>query len=191
MQFTLKNPFPMESIAGWKPAMEAPDLDARKNIYRDPAFRPSIREALQTPVPFRFNGQWEVVSVMRTANESLAHCVGQSLADIGAQRSKHPLDALLDIALEDDLETSFEAKTLNYDEERVRPLLDHPHSVVSLGDAGAHVTFFCQAGSGLYLLQRYVRERGDLELEEAIRLLTSHAADTHCVRDRGLIAVGA
>jgi len=61
----------------------------------------------------------------------------------------------------------------------------------SLGDAGAHVTFFCQAGSGLYLLQRYVRERGDLQLEHAIRLLTSHAADTHGVKDRGRIAVGA
>ena len=73
----------------------------------------------------------------------------------------------------------------------MRPLLDHPHSVVSLSDAGAHVSFFCQAGTGLYLLQRYVRERGDMTLEQAIRLLTSHAADTHRIKDRGRIATGA
>ena len=39
--------------------------------------------------------------------------------------------------------------------------------------------------------QRYVRERDDLKLEEAIRLLTSHTADFHGVKDRDRIAVGA
>ena len=191
MHFTLKNPFPMETIPAWNPAMQASDLDALKDVYRNEDFRESVKHELETPVPFRFNGQWDVVTIVRTNNPELQSFQGRSIVEIAAELDVDPLDALLDISLDDDLETRFEAKTLNYDEERVRPLLDHPHTVVSLGDAGAHVTFFCQAGSGLYLLQRYVRERGDLKLEEAIRLLTSHAADTHGIKDRGRIQVGA
>ena len=191
MQFTLKNPFPMEALNAWKSVMESANLQEMKNIYRDVAFRQSVKLELETPVPFRFNGQWEVVEVVRTENPDLSHNQGRNLEQIGAEENKHPFDAFLDIALDDDLGTRFQAKTLNYDEKYVRPLLDHPHSVVSLGDAGAHVTFFCQAGTGIYLLQRYVRECGNMKLEEAIRLVTSHAADTHRVPDRGRISVGA
>ena len=68
--------------------------------------------------------------------------------------------------------------TLNFEEERVRPLLDHPHSVVSLSDAGAHVTFFCQAGTGLYLLQHYVRERGDWETAQKMVSLFGMESNT-------------
>jgi len=191
MQFNLKKPFPLENLSAWKPAMEAADLKALRSVYKDTTFRQAVKNELKSLVPFRFNGQWEVVTVVRASREHLQQYNGRSLADIGAQTDRHPLDALLDIALEDDLETRFQAMTLNYDEERVRPLLDHPHSVISLGDAGAHVTFFCQAGTGLYLLQRYVRERHDMSLEQAIRLLTSRAADTHRIKDRGRVAVGA
>ena len=113
-----ENPFPMENLASWKPAMEAPDPETLKNVYQGAAFRQAVKDELQSPVPFRFNGQWDVVTVVRAARESLKHYNGQSLADIGARTDRNPLDALLDIALEDGLETRFQAMTLNYDEER-------------------------------------------------------------------------
>jgi N-acyl-D-aspartate/D-glutamate deacylase len=50
---------------------------------------------------------------------------------------------------------------------------------------------FCQAGTGLYMLQRHVRERGDFTIPQAVRMLTSRAADTFRIADRGRLAVGA
>ena len=191
MLCTLKNPFPMESIHAWKPVMEADGQSAMRRLYEDAAFRQSVKDELRTPVPFRFNGQWNVVEVVSVADRGLRGYVGCTIAEIAETEGKDPFDACLDIALRDNLATCFRIKTLNYEEEKVRPLLDHACSVISLSDAGAHLTFFCQAGIGLYLLQRYVRERGDMELIDAIRLLTSRPADTHRIPDRGRIAIGA
>jgi N-acyl-D-aspartate/D-glutamate deacylase len=49
----------------------------------------------------------------------------------------------------------------------------------------------CDAGFGLHFLAHWVRERGDFDLVEGIRRLTSHPADLYGIPDRGRIAVGA
>ena len=55
-------------------------------------------------------------------------------------------------------------------------MLNHPHSIVSLSDAGAHLTFFNDAGFGLHLLGHWARDRGTMPMAEAVRRLTSHPA---------------
>jgi N-acyl-D-aspartate/D-glutamate deacylase len=67
---------------------------------------------------------------------------------------------MLDIALADDLKTVFTAQLLNSDEDAVGRMLNHPHSIVSLSDAGAHLTFFNDAGFGLHLLGHWSRDLG-------------------------------
>jgi hypothetical protein len=52
------------------------------------------------------------------------------------------LDFALDLALKEDLQTVFTAQLLNSDAQAVGQLLDDPHSLVSLSDAGARLTFF-------------------------------------------------
>ena len=89
-----------------------------------------------------------------------AHCEDRTLADIAAAAGTDPLDAMLDLALAEDLQTVFAALTLNSDEVAVGRMLTHPHSMVSLSDAGAHLSFFCDAGYGLHLLGHWVRALG-------------------------------
>ena len=67
---------------------------------------------------------------------------------------------------------------LNWEEQGVARMLKHPASLVSLSDAGAHLTFFNDAGFGLHLLGHWVRRLGVLTLEEAARRLTSQPAPT-------------
>lgn len=98
---------------------------------------------------------------------------------------------MLDLALSEDLDTVFSAVLLNSDEEAVARMLRHPASLVSLSDAGAHLTFFNDAGFGLHLLGHWVRERGVLELAEAVRKLTSEPAELFGIRDRGRVVPGA
>jgi N-acyl-D-amino-acid deacylase len=69
-------------------------------------------------------------------------------------------------------------------------MLNHPHSLVSLSDAGAHLTFFNDAGFGLHLLGHWVRELDAMPLTEAVRRLTSQPAAILGLRERGLIRAG-
>jgi N-acyl-D-amino-acid deacylase len=98
---------------------------------------------------------------------------------------------MLDLALEEDLRTTFVAILLNSDDSAVARLLTHPASAIALSDAGAHLSFFCDAGFGLHLLGYWVRERQVMSLEEGVRRLTSEPADIYGIRDRGRLSVGA
>jgi N-acyl-D-aspartate/D-glutamate deacylase len=105
-------------------------------------------------------------------------------------QAKHPLDWLLDFGIAENLGTRFTAQIANIDEENVLRLLKDPNSSVALSDAGAHLTLFCDAGFGLYMLSRWVRERRDLTLEEAVHELSRKPAGIFGFKDRGTIAVG-
>ena len=84
-----------------------------------------------------------------------------------------------------------DCKLFNTDEDAVRDLLRHPHASIALSDAGAHLSFLCDAGFGLHLFGHWVRERGDLTLEQAVQSVTSRPADIYRIQDRGRLAVGA
>ncbi len=62
---------------------------------------------------------------------------------------------------------------------------------VALSDAGAHLSFLCDAGFGLHLFGHWARERGDLTLEQAVRAVTSSVADAYRIRERGRLQAGA
>jgi N-acyl-D-aspartate/D-glutamate deacylase len=192
LNFTLAEPYPFESLLAWNAKLLAESRAARIAAFRDTGFRAGLKAEIRTPaVPFRFNGRWDLVEVASTARATNRAFVGRNLAAIAAERGVDPLDFMFDLALEEDLDTEFRAVACNDDVDEVCRLIEHPSSVVGLGDAGAHLNLFCQAGTGLYMLQRHVRERGDFTIPQAVRMLTSRAADTFRIADRGRLAVGA
>ena len=81
----------------------------------------------------------------------------------------------------------FSALLLNSDEAAVGRMLKHPCSLVSLSDAGAHLTFFNDAGFGLHLLGHWVRERGVLTLADAVWRLTGQPAQLFGIQERGAL----
>ena len=190
MDFTLRAPYPFEGLAAWKPALGLKG-EAFKRVIADPAFRRAIRVELAQPAVFRlFGGEWDKVQVVEAALAANRGLENRSFADIGREQDRDPLDALLDLALAEDLATVFAALMLNSDEDAVARLIRHPHSLVSLSDAGAHLTFFNDAGFGLHLLGYWVRERGVLSLAEGVRKLTSDPARLFGIADRGRLEVG-
>jgi N-acyl-D-aspartate/D-glutamate deacylase len=190
MDFTLASPYPVEGLASWKPALGLSGT-ALTAVLRDPGFRAAVRAELATPTTFRlFNSEWDKVHVVETADPAHAHHEQRSIADIAAAEARDPLDVLLDLAIAEDLRTVFTAQLLNSDEDAVGRMLNHPHSIVSLSDAGAHLTFFNDAGFGLHLLGHWARDVGAMSLGEAVRRLTSHPADVLGLRERGRIRAG-
>ena len=190
MDFTLASPYPVEGLASWKPALGLAG-DPLKAVLADRAFRDGVRTELKTPTTFRlFNSEWDKVHVVEVAHAEHARFEQRSIAAIAAESGLDPLDTMLDLALADGLATVFTAQLLNSDEVAVGRMLNHPDSIVSLSDAGAHLTFFNDAGFGLHLLGHWVREVGAMSLPEAVRRLTSHPASVLGLEGRGRIAAG-
>lgn len=191
MEFTLRAPYPFEGIGAWSPALTAAESDIR-GILGDAAFRDAVERDLSQPAPVRlFNGEWRKLRVLEVVRPENRRFEGRSVADVAAQEGRRPLDWMLDLALEEDLGTTFAAVLLNSEESAVARLLNHPASAIALSDAGAHLSFFCDAGFGLHLLGHWVRERHAMSLEEGVRRLTSEPAAIYGIRDRGCLRVGA
>jgi N-acyl-D-amino-acid deacylase len=191
MDFTLKSAYLFEGMAAWKPAMEAHGAALRR-VYESAEFRAAVKAELDASRGMRaFNSEWEKLGVVEVARAENRGLEGKSLAELAAASGKHPLDAMMDLALSEDLATQFTALLLNSDETAVGRLVADPATHVALSDAGAHLTFFCDAGFGLHLLGHWSRERGVLTLEEAVRKLTGQPARLFGIKDRGVLAPGA
>ena len=190
MDFTLHSPYTFEGLAAWKPAMALSGTPYRK-LLADRAFRDAVRAEIAHPAAFRlFNGDWDKVYVEHARLPQHQHWNQQTMAEISRSSGADPLDAMLDLAIEEDLDTEFSALLLNSDEKAVGEMLRHPHSLVSLSDAGAHLTLFNDAGFGLHLLGHWVREKKVLSLQEAARKLTSDPAAVFGIKHRGSLKPG-
>lgn len=190
MEYTLASPYPVEGLASWQVALGKQGA-ALEAVLADPLFRQRVRAELAAPSHFRlFNGEWDKVHVVQVAQERHRPLEQRSIAELARRAGKDPLDVMLDLALDEDLQTIFTAQLLNSDEPAVAQLLTHPHSLISLSDAGAHLTFFNDAGFGLHLLGHWVRERGALGLPEAVRRLTSQSAALFGLPGRGRLRAG-
>ena len=187
MDFTLRSPYTFEGLESWKPALPLKGA-AYAGKLRDRGFRDGVRAELSRPAHFRlFNGQWDQVEVVESRRRDLEQ---RSIGELARAAGRDPLDLMLDLALEEGLDTVFNAMLLNSDEAAVGEMLRHPASLVSLSDAGAHLTFFNDAAFGLHLLGHWVRERGALSLPQAVHRLTGAPAQLYGIRGRGALRPG-
>lgn len=188
VQFTLRNPFIFAPMATWAAAFNQPP-EAQRALYASAQFRASWKEEMARRR--MFGRQWGRITIRDAAGEPVRRLLGQSIADIAAARGIEPPDALLDVALEDDLEALFDFPALNQDPEGVRPLVTDPRFLIGLSDGGAHVDQLCDAGYATYLLGKWVRQWQALTLEEGVRRLTSEVADFFGIPGRGRLVPGA
>ena len=188
-EFTLHEPYVFEGLAAWQPLMKM-DEPAVKKVLGDAAFRHRLKDELTKRTRRMFTGEWDKAFVAQVADPAHAAWEGQSIAALAKKQGAHPLDFMLDLALAEDLDTLFTATLLNSDEEAVGRMLNDPNALVSLSDAGAHLTFLCDAGFGLHLLGHWVRERKAMPMEQAVKKLTSEPAQLFGIRDRATITAG-
>ncbi|MEO8628148.1 MAG: amidohydrolase family protein [Betaproteobacteria bacterium] len=188
-EYTLHEPYVFEGLIAWGPLMKMQESTLKATLA-DPKFRAAVKEEVAKRTRRLFNGEWEKMFVTQVARDENRKYEGGSIQALAQAADKHPLDFMLDLSLSENLDTLFTATLLNSDEEAVGRMLRDPNSIVSLSDAGAHLTFLCDAGFGLHLLGHWARDRGDLSVSEAVRKLTSEPADLFGIRDRGRVAVG-
>jgi len=194
LRYTLKTAQHFDAMASWKPVMLLP-LEQRKEAFRDPETRAKLHvEAVETPPdrtrPGDFTRRWDLQFVFRPALPKNQRLTGKSVAEIAREQNKDLLDAFLDLALEENLETEFERREVNSDEAAMTALLTSPYTVIGQSDGGAHVVFRTDYSYSTYLLSHWVREREIMSLEDAIRKLTFVPALLFGFFDRGLVRPG-
>jgi N-acyl-D-amino-acid deacylase len=114
----------------------------------------------------------------------------RSVAEIAHERGVDPVNAMIDLALERDLERFFFQPIANEDQDAALELMRHPRTVVTFSDAGAHVSQIMDASLQSHLLSHWVRAKQAFTLEQAVRMLSFVPATYWGFADRGLVREG-
>jgi N-acyl-D-aspartate/D-glutamate deacylase len=138
---------------------------------------------------------WDAVRISITPH--LPERAGKTLAELASERGIDPVDALCDHLIEDRGATRVLVTSISEDD--VRTLIRSPQALV--GSDGNCVADYGTVSQGMphprfygtfpRVLGRYVRQQGALVLPEAVRKMTSQAADALTLRGRGRVVVGA
>ncbi len=160
--------------------------DERMAAYADPSWRAravdDLAAAMALPV------RWNTFSITET--ESHPELVGRKVTEVAEEWGVHPIDVLLTVAVDDKLETRVQATIANDDTDGVAYLLQQDSVTLGLSDAGAHVGQLCDAPQATDLLGNWVRDRGVLSVEAAVRKLSGLQADIFGLGDRGYLREG-
>jgi N-acyl-D-aspartate/D-glutamate deacylase len=185
-QMNLEEPFTLNMRPSFAALMDL-DRDGRIAAYRDPEWRAQAWEDVSGGgglLPFN----WPALSVAES--ETHPELAGRSVVELAEERGVTPLDAMLDLSLEDDLRTRFNSTLANDDTEAIAWLLPRDGMLIGLADSGAHVSQLCDACFATDLLGNWVRGRQVMPLERAIHKLTAEPAAIYGLADRGVVAPG-
>ena len=187
MQIVLTDPFPFGRVAAFAEIFALP-RDQRDTLYRDLAWRERAKAGIDKESNV-WLPRWENMTI----DETVVHAAlrgGPTIGTLARERGVDPFDLLCDLALADDLRTRYRIVLANGDEEELFGLLSEPGTIIGLSDAGAHASQLCDAGYATHLLGHWVREKGALTLEQAVRRLTDEPAQAFGINGRGRIAPG-
>ena len=119
-----------------------------------------------------------------------------SCGAVAARMGVDPAGLAYDWMMEQDGRAILNRPLINYadgDLEAVRAMLEHPMTLVGLGDGGAHVGYICDASCMTHMLAHWTRDRSrgpKLPVEFAVKRITRDNAAAIGLTDRGLVAPG-
>jgi dihydroorotase/N-acyl-D-amino-acid deacylase len=175
--------------------------DALLKRLADPKTRARVKEDMVKQTK-EWENQWlgsggaEGVWVAEVLNPKLKKYEGQTIAAIAKADNKDPRDAVIDIVLADRANAYCIIAIM--DEKDVRTALQSPlvsfctdsQAKATDGPFGAETSHPRGWGSATRILGYYVRDEKVLRLEEAVRKMTSFAAEAAGLENRGLVKEG-
>ena len=161
--------------------------EERKRKLADPA----RRQALKDHMPITATGPLSDIVIVGPKLEKNARFEDHTLAIAGEEMGKHPVDVMLDMAVEEDLATEFFAAPPNGDIGHLREIVDNPYVLFGVSDGGAHTKFLTAGRYPTETLCKIVRAHGMLSLEEAHWRLSALPAMVAGFEGRGVLRKGA
>jgi N-acyl-D-aspartate/D-glutamate deacylase len=135
--------------------------------------------------------KWDSTFIDDVHLDKNQHLRGKTVAEIAKEQGKHPVDALLDLAVEEDLKTEFSMQDfINNNEEAVGQILKHPLTLIGASDGGAHTKFLTLGRYPTHFLAHWIRDKQIMTLEEAHWRLSTMLGWAIGIRDRGWLREG-
>ena len=162
--------------------------EERLRKFRDPARRAALC-AVEG-----FVGTQPVATAIVTGPRSAATKPFQdlTLGQVGELQGKAPIEAMLDIAVADELRTEFYIGGVNTaPSASLREVVSYPWAIPGVSDGGAHTKFFTGGTYPTEFLTRCVRDEAMCSLEEAHWKLSALPAMAAGFRNRGVLQEGA
>ena len=177
-------------------------LEERKAKLADPGRRPKLRADMERA---RITGRrqddgeagqismfrWNETFIDKVCLEKNKMLQGKTVAELAQEQNKHPVDAMLDLAVEEDLKTEFSMPSFaNSDEEALATIIKHPLCLIGASDGGAHTKFLTTGRYPTHFLAHWVRDKQVMSLEEAHWRLSTMLGWAIGIRDRGWLREG-
>ncbi|MBN9561327.1 MAG: amidohydrolase family protein [Alphaproteobacteria bacterium] len=162
-------------------------VEERLAKLADPARRPSLRGQ----VPLTVTGPIKDIVVTGPCTAETERWKDHTIGQVAEALGKHPVDAMLDIAVADGLRTEFFAAPPNVSLENLKDIIDDPYVLFGVSDGGAHTKFFTAGRYPTETLCKLVREHNMLSLEEAHWRLSALPATLAGFENRGVLRPGA
>ena len=134
---------------------------------------------------------WPRLILRQVQTDANQKYVGKNLGEIAELRGTTPVEAMIDLSLEEDLEAHFLSESMGHnDTEKVGDLLNHPRVHIGASDGGAHILSFSTYGDTGYLFSHFVRDAKTMPMEDAIKKITSDTAAIWGIPERGRLEPG-
>jgi N-acyl-D-aspartate/D-glutamate deacylase len=172
-------------------------FDQKMARLRSPEVRAQlINEAIADEVLSRRVTKWDRIFPLGDPPD-YEPAAEKSVAAMAARQGRPPAEVAYDMLLEKGGKTILYRPLSNYtygNLDTVHDMMRHPHTLVGLGDGGAHVGVLTDASAITYMLTHWTRDRtrgAKLPLAWAVKRLTSDNAAAIGLSDRGVVRVGA
>ena len=159
--------------------------------FKNPALRAALRaeyDSGHTPV---VTGSIKDFSVETVQDDKFEKYVGMTVEQIANAENKHPMDAMIDLSIEDGLKTEFSTPARNVRADHAAELMSSEYSIPGVSDGGAHTKFVTIGAYPTDMITWMVRDAGFMSLEEAHYRLSALPAKCAGFHGRGVLQEGA
>lgn len=151
---------------------------------------PARREALRENPPIAATAPIDTITILGPRTPETKVYENLSIGEAAEKMGKHPVDAMLDIAVADELKTLFFVNQINKSLEYLKEIVDYPYVLFGISDGGAHTKFLTSGRYPTETLVQVVRENGMVSLEEAHWRLSALPAAVVGFSNRGTLREG-
>jgi len=192
LHLKLSDTFVFDEMPAWRDVLTLAE-PARSERLRDPQVRARLSAEFDDIEKRSAAFTWDAVEVEAVRDESNGALVGKKVTEIARERGVEPIDAFLDLALAEHLETQWQSQPDEIGREFighvVKASIESPVVMAGSSDGGAHLASFVGADYTTRLLTDWVPDT--IGLEQAVWRLTGMPATVHGLRDRGFVREGA
>ena len=151
---------------------------------------PARRQALKDKMPSVATAPIDSVTVLGPRTPETEQYREMSVGQVAQLTGKHPVDAMLDIAVADKLQTLFFVSPPQGNSDLLKEIVQYPHMLFGVSDGGAHTKFLTAGRYPTETLTQQVRDNQWITYEDAHRRLAALPAQLAGFQDRGLLRTG-